>query len=47
MTPVEKIIEDPIIQLLIFVILAIGVFDACKFVLLFFWKKISGEKDID
>ena len=45
MKPVEALLDDPIIQLLIIVIIAIGVFDAFKFALSWVWKKIGGKDD--
>ncbi len=44
MLALESLIEDPIIQFLIFIILFIGVMDAFKFLLMFIWKKLGGDK---
>ena len=44
---IEELVNDPIVQLLIFVILVIGVFDACKFALSFIWKLLGGKDDED
>ena len=45
MKSLESLIDDPIIQLLIMVIIAIGVFDAFKFALEWVWKKLGGGDD--
>ena len=45
MTPLEELIEDPIIQLVLIIIVSIGVFDAFKFALNWVWKKIGGHDD--
>ena len=45
MRMIEELISDPIVQLLIFVILVIGVFDACKFALSFVWRLLGGKDD--
>jgi len=44
-TPLEEIIEDPVVQLLIIVIVAVGVFDAFKFALAWIWKKMGGHDE--
>ena len=43
MTPLEEIIEDPVVKLLIIVVLAVGIFDAFKFALSWVWRKIKGD----
>ena len=43
MTSLREIVNDPIIQLLIIVIVAIGVFDTFKFVMSWVWRKIGGK----
>lgn len=47
MSFVEYFFEDPIIQLMGFVILSIGVYDAFKFALTIVWRKLSGEDSLD
>jgi hypothetical protein len=46
MTPLEEIIHDPVVQLLIIVVVGIGVFDAFKFLLSWIWKMIGGNGDL-
>ncbi len=46
MTPVEEIIEDPIVKLLIILVITIGVYDAFKFALSWVWKKLGGKDDL-
>ncbi len=41
MQPLEALLDDPILQLLLFVILVIGVVDAFKFALSWIWRKLD------
>ena len=45
MKPIEALVEDPIIQLVIFVVLFIGVVDTFRFILDLIWKKLGGKED--
>ena len=45
MESLDALIEDPVIQLLIIVIIAVGVFDTFKFILNWVWKKLGGKDD--
>lgn len=45
MTPIDSLVEDPIIQLLLIVVFAIGVFDAFKFAASWILKKFRNEDD--
>ena len=45
MTPFEEIINDPVVQLLILVVIAVGVFDAMKLALSWIWKLLGGKQD--
>ena len=47
MRELEYFIEDPIIQLMGFVILSIGVYDAFKFALTLLWRYIGGGDSLD
>ena len=47
MESLDALLEDPIIQLLLFVIVAVGVFDAFKFAMAWTWKKLGGNEDED
>ena len=43
--PIEALIEDPIIKLLILAVVVVGVVDAFKFAMSWIWKKVSDKKD--
>ncbi len=45
MKTIDAILDDPVIQLVIIVIVTIGVFDAFKFALSWVWKKIGGHDE--
>lgn len=47
MKELEYLIEDPIIQLMGFVILSIGIYDAFKFALSIVWRMIGGKGNLD
>ena len=40
-------LDDPVIQLVIIVVVAVGVFDAFKFAMNWVWKKLGGKEDKD
>tara|TARA_R100000008_G_C3540619_1_gene144555 strand:- start:616 stop:774 length:159 start_codon:yes stop_codon:yes gene_type:complete len=42
---IETLYQDPILQLLVFVVLVIGVVDAYKFMMCWLFKKIVGDSD--
>ena len=44
MRELEEVVNDPIVQLFILVVIAVGVFDAFKLVLSWLWKKLGGDK---
>ena len=39
------ILYDPLIQLVIIVTIAVGVYDMLKFILAWIWKKLGGKED--
>jgi|MDTB01.1.fsa_nt_gb hypothetical protein len=41
---INTMIDDPVVQLLIILVVAIGIFDAAKFVFNLIWKK-AGKED--
>jgi len=41
----ETIVEDPIIQLLLAVIVFYGVMDTFRFILMWVWRKLGGSDD--
>tara|TARA_B100000131_G_C17874147_1_gene515490 strand:- start:491 stop:634 length:144 start_codon:yes stop_codon:yes gene_type:complete len=45
MEPLNAILEDPVLQLFFFVVLAVGVFDAFKFAMMWVWKKLGGKDE--
>mgnify|MGYP003155258419 CR=1 FL=1 len=45
MESLNALLEDPVIQLVIIVIIAVGVFDAFKFALSWVWKKLGGKEE--
>ena len=42
---IETFLSDPIIQLVVFVVLLVGVYDACKFTLAWISKKFGGDDE--
>tara|TARA_Y100001970_G_C14172929_1_gene825199 strand:- start:799 stop:945 length:147 start_codon:yes stop_codon:yes gene_type:complete len=45
MESLDALLEDPVIQLLLMVIVAVGVFDAFKFAMSWVWKKLGGKDE--
>jgi len=45
MESLDALLEDPVIQLLLLVVVAVGVFDAFKFAMAWVWKKLGGKDD--
>ncbi len=45
MNSVETFLSDPIIQLVVFVVLLVGTYDACKFTLAWVYKKLGGDDE--
>ncbi len=47
MEALDALLDDPIIQFLLIVIIAVGVFDSFKFVMNWIWRKLGGKEDED
>jgi len=45
MTPIEEIVNDPVVKLLIILVISVGVYDAFKIVLEWIWRKLGGKND--
>ena len=45
MESLDALLDDPVIQLLLLVIVAVGVFDAFKFAMAWVWKKLGEKND--
>jgi len=45
MTPLDELIADPVVQLVVCIVLFIGIMDAFKTALDWVWKKLGGKDE--